>query len=96
MAKLYLCWPVNWWYGMEDLQHLFHELVGAGHALPLMELNPSMMVADVLQSGGQFCALCQSHDHRKEECTLAPPSAENVWRLRPIESQRCVTVSTDR
>ena len=37
---------------MEDLQHLFHELVGAGHALPLMELNPSMMVADVLQSGG--------------------------------------------
>ena len=96
-GQIILMLAYNWWYGMEDLQHLFRELVGAGHTLPLMELNPSMMVADVLQSGGQFCALCQSHDHRKEECALAPPSAENDRRLRPIESQRrCVTVSTDR
>ena len=36
-----------------------------------------MMAVDVLQSGGQVCVLCQSHDHRKEECALAPPSAGN-------------------
>ena len=44
------------------------QLVGAGHPT---ELNPSMMAADVLQSGGQVCAFCQSHDHRKEEPILA-------------------------
>ena len=61
----------------------FRQLMGAGHTLPWTELNPTMMAADVLQSGGQVCALCQSHDHRKEECALAPPSAGNDRRPRP-------------
>ena len=74
----------------------FRQLVGAGHTLPWMEFNPSIMAADVLQSGGQVCALCQSHDHRKEECALAPPSAGNDQRPAPIGSRRCVAVSTDQ
>ena len=61
----------------------FRQLVGAGHPLPWTELNPSMMAADVLQSGGQVYAFCQSHDHRKEECALAPPSSGNDRRPRP-------------
>ena len=61
----------------------FHQLVGAGHPLPWTELNPSMMAAEVLQSGGQVCAFCQSHDHRKEECALAPSSSGNDRRPRP-------------
>ena len=69
--------------GWKAYDTLFRQLVGAGHPLPWTELNPSMMAADVLQSGGQVCAFCQSHDHRKEDCALAPPSSGNDRRLRP-------------
>ena len=41
------------------------------------------MAADVLQSGRQVCAFCQSHDHQKEECALAPPSSGSDRHPRP-------------
>ena len=51
-------------------------------------MNTSMMAADVLQSGGQVCAFCQSHDHWKEECALTPPSSgsdQRPWPYRLTE-----------
>ena len=72
----------------------FCQLVGAGHTLPWTELNQSMMAADVLQSGVQVCALCQSHDHHKE-CALPLLVQGMIGAPAPIGSQRCVAVSTD-
>ena len=60
--------------GWKSYDTHFRQLVGAGHHLPWTELNPSMMAANVLQAMGQVCSLCQAHDHRREECALAPPS----------------------
>ena len=69
--------------GWKAYETHFGQLVGAGHPLPWMELNPSMMVVDMLQSGGQVCAFCQSHDHWKEECALAPPSSGSDRHPQP-------------
>ena len=68
---------------MENVRHPLPPVGGRSHPLPWMELNPSMMTADLLQSGGQISAFCQSHDHQKEECALAPPSSGNDRRPRP-------------
>ena len=40
-----------------------------------------MMAADVLLLEGQVYTFCQSHDHWKEEYTLAPPSSELIGAL---------------
>ncbi|XP_019858996.1 PREDICTED: uncharacterized protein LOC109587203 [Amphimedon queenslandica] len=61
----------------------FRQLQGAGHNLPWTELNPSMLAANVLQAAGLFCSICQSHDHRKEDCALAPPTTPADRRPRP-------------
>ena len=80
MARSFSCWPINMAQGVESLQH---SLPPVGGCRPPMELNPSMMAADVLQSGGQVYTFCQSHDHQKEECALAHPSSGSDWRPRP-------------
>uniref|UniRef100_A0A1X7TLA2 Uncharacterized protein n=1 Tax=Amphimedon queenslandica TaxID=400682 RepID=A0A1X7TLA2_AMPQE len=45
-------------------------LLGVGYPLRWTKLNASMIAADVFQTGGMVCPLCQSHDHRKEDCAL--------------------------
>ena len=46
-----------------------HQLVSAGQHLPWVEINPSMMLADVVRSGGTSCPLCQG---MKYDMTLWP------------------------
>ena len=48
----------------------FRQLMGAGHTLPWTKLNPSMMAADVLQSGG--AGLCPLPVPRSSQGGMCP------------------------
>ena len=61
---------------MEDLQHA---LLPNDGCRPYLAMDGAQPIYGGRRATvwGQVCALCQSHDHRKEEYALAPPSAGN-------------------
>ena len=76
MAKSYSCGPVNTVVWVEDLQHALLPNDGCRPYLAMDGAQP-IYGGGRATVWGQVCALCQSHNHRKEEYALAPPSAGN-------------------
>ena len=68
----------------------FRQLVSAGQHLPWAEINPSMMLADVVRSGGTSCPLCQGHDHEEKDCALAVTRSTQPQKVerRPVPYNR--------
>ena len=73
----------------------FCQMMGAGHTLPWMELNPSM-AADVLLSGGRSVPYASPTIIGKKSMPLPLLVQGTISAPIPIGSLRkCVTVSTD-
>ena len=75
----------------------FRQLIGVGHTLPWMELNPSMMAAEVLQSGGRSVPFASPTIIARRNVPLPLLVQGTTGAPAPIGSRRrCVAISTDR
>ena len=71
--------------------------MSAGHTLPWTELNPSIMAADVLQSGGRSVPFASPTIIEKKSVPLPLLVQGTIGAPAPIGSwRRCVAVSTDQ
>ena len=68
---------------MKSLRHPLPPVGGYRPPLAMDRIEPVHDGGGHVAVGRQVCAFCQSHDHRKEECALAPPSSGSDRRPWP-------------